>query len=143
MMSYPSSIVTVLPERTAHRVSGMRLTAIQTGGGVRARKTVTRGRDERGRFGRTFATLSKRPVMVFGVGALAEGTERPEGEACRLGVTPTSAAGAKRHTRIDARSGNDAGYPHYRDGAAREVSRTGARLGVPDVEVQSAGVGSA
>ena len=143
MTSYPSSIIAVLPERAAHRVSGMRLTAIQTRRGMWARKAITRGRDGRGRFGRTFATLSKRPVMVLGVGALAEGAERPGGKACRLGMTPTSAAGAERHTRIDARRGNDAGHPRYRDSTAREVSRTGSRLGVPDVKVEGASVGSA
>ena len=143
MTSYPSSIVVVLPERAMHRVSGMRLTAIQTGRGVRARKTSTCGKDGRGRFGRTFTTLSKRPVVVLGVGSLAERAKRPRGETSRLGVTPASTARAEGHTRIDARGRNDTGYPRYRDGTAGEVTRAGARLGVPDVEIYGASVGSA
>ena len=143
MMSYPSSIVTVLPEGTAHRDGRMRLTAIQTRGRVWARKTSTCGKDGRGRFGRTFTTLSKRPVVVLGVGSLAERAKRLRRETSRLGVTPASTARAEGHTRIDARRRNDMGYPRYRDGTAGEVMRAGARLGVPDVEIYGASVGSA
>ena len=50
---------------------------------------------------------------------------------------------SRRARRIDVRRGDDTGHPRYRDSTAREVSRTGARLGVPDVEVESAGVSSA
>jgi len=143
MTSYPSLIVAVLPKRTAHQVSRMRLTAIQAGGGVWAWKTITRGKDGRGRFRRTFATLGKRPVVVLGVGSLAERAKRPRRKTCRLGVTPPSTLRTEWHARVDACGGNDAGHPHYRDSMAREVSRTEARLGVPDVEVESTGVGSA
>ena len=81
--------------------------------------------------------------MVLGVGSLAERAKRPRGETSRLRVTPASTAGTEGHARIDAHRGDDTGNPRYRDGTAREVSRAGARLGVPDVEVNGASVGSA
>jgi len=81
--------------------------------------------------------------MVLGVGSLAERAKRPRRETSRLGVTPVSTVRAEGHARIDVRRGDDTGHPHYRDGMAREVSRAGARLGVPDVEINSASVGSA
>ena len=54
-----------------------------------------------------------------------------------------STAGTEGHARIDVCRGDDMGHPRYMDGMAREVSRAGARLGVLDVKVNGASVGSA
>ena len=115
---------------------------IQVVGWGGAWKPLPSRRDGGVRLRRTLTALRQGSMMVLGVGAAAEGTEGTRGKTSRLWVAPESASSTKGNARVDMSRRNCPGHPCHGDGAVGEMTRSGAGLGVPDIEVNAASVSS-